>query len=225
MNGWVFNLKTDPAIGVFRECSNPDCHFRYPDMRIEHAEDYCPKCGEPSGIRSTVMHTGKESQKSINARKAELIVLLDNIRSVYNVGSIFRTCDGLGIKEIYLAGITPTPDHPRLAKTGLGAEDQISWIYRNNTVDLVQELRERGFQFIGLECTEGAIPVQEFDLQVKNQPFCLISGNERLGIDPEIQKMCDALVCIPMSGVKESLNVSVAFAIAAFYLTDFLKKN
>ena len=225
MNDWVFNLKTDPVIGLFRQCSNPDCRFRYPDMRIEYKEDYCPKCGEPAETQSTVIHTGKESQKSLKARKTELVVLLDNIRSVYNVGSIFRTCEGLGINEIYLAGISPTPDHPRLAKTGLGAEGHVSWIYRNNAVDLVHELRKRKFNLLGLECTNGAIPIQEFDLQVKNQPICLITGNERLGIDPEIQELCDTLICIPMSGVKESLNVSVAFAIASFYLTDLLKKD
>lgn len=224
-NGWVFNLKTDPAIGVFGECSNPDCRFRYPDMRIEYEEDYCLKCGEPSVVRSVVTRTEKESRKSKITRKTDLVVLLDNLRSVYNVGSIFRTCEGLGINEIYLAGISPTPDHPRLAKTGLGAEDQISWLYRNNAVKLVIELRDQGFQLIGLECTENAIPLQEINLQVKEQPVCLIAGNERLGIDPEIQKMCDVLVCIPMNGVKESLNVSVVLAIAAYYLNELLKKD
>lgn len=218
-------MKTDPAIGVFRECSNPDCRFRYPDMRVEYEEDYCPKCGEPAVIRSAVTHPENENRKSLKTKKADLVVLLDNIRSVYNVGSIFRTCDGLGIKEIYLAGISPTPDHPRLAKTGLGAEDHISWIYQNNAIDIVNMLRERGFQLIGLECMDSAIPLQDFNFQGKEQPVCLIAGNERLGIDPEIQKMCNALICIPMSGVKESLNVSIAFAIAGFYLTELLKRD
>lgn len=218
-------MKSDQVIGVFRECSNPDCRFRYPDMRIEYEDDYCPKCGDPALIRCTVTHTDDENQRQLKSRKTDLVVLLDNLRSVYNVGSIFRTCEGLGINNIYLTGISPTPDHPRLLKTGLGAEKNISWIYRNNAIDQVNELRKRGFYVIGLECTESAIPLQEFDLQGIDQPVCLIAGNERLGIDPEIQKISDSLVCIPMNGVKESLNVSVAFAIAAFYLTELLKKD
>lgn len=218
-------MKNDQVTGVFRECSNPECRFRYPDLRIEFELDYCPKCGEPAAIQSKVVNAFHETRNQKKAGNLNMVVLLDNLRSVYNVGSIFRTCEGLGIQEIYLTGISPTPEHPRLAKTGLGAEGKISWKYQNNALDLAIELRHRGFQLIGLECTQDAVPIQKFDLQMKDKPFCLIAGNERLGIDPEVQNLCDALICIPMSGIKESLNVSVAFAIASFYLTELLKSD
>ncbi|MBM3136793.1 MAG: TrmH family RNA methyltransferase [Chloroflexi bacterium] len=215
----------DALVGVFRECTNSECRFRYPDTRIEYTEDYCPKCGSPSVIKSRVVSTAEKKTKHITAQSAGLVVLLDNIRSMYNVGSIFRTCEGLGIKDIYLAGITPTPENDRLAKTGLGAEDMIRWSHHNNALVLVNELRDRGFFLLGLECTQSAINLDKFVLPMIGQPVCLIAGNERLGIDPEIQNKCDALVCIPMQGKKESLNVSVAFAITAFYLMDSLKKD
>jgi tRNA G18 (ribose-2'-O)-methylase SpoU len=191
-------------------------------MRIEYTEDYCPKCGDSTVIRSNVVMVDIKKTRDMNAQKVNLVIMLDNIRSVYNVGSIFRTCEGLGIQKIFLTGISPTPDHTRLAKTGLGAEEFIPWSYRNNALDQVNELRKQGFFLLGLECTEDAKAIQKFALQTDGQPVCLIVGNERLGIDPEIQKMCDALVCIPMSGIKESLNVSVAFAIAAYHLTGLL---
>jgi len=224
LNGWVSALMSERLIGVFRECTNPECRFRYPDMRIEYLEDFCPKCGDPSAIRSQVISAEDGKSKDSVALNSGLVVLLDNIRSVYNVGSIFRTCEGLGVKEIYLTGISPTPKHTRLAKTGLGAEENIKWTHQNNASVLLNKLHKRGFFLLGLERTEGAIPIQEFNSLNTGLPICLIVGNERLGIDPEIQKICDALVCIPMQGIKESLNVSVAFAIAAFYLMELIRR-
>jgi len=148
-----------------------------------------------------------------------MIPLLDNIRSVYNVGSILRTCEGFGIKEIILSGITPTPNHPRMNKTGLGTGHMINWQTVNNGVEKVKELILDGYQIISMENSSSAIPLtklREFNIENK---LCLVFGNENLGIDPDIQEISDFIVKIPMCGEKESFNVSVAFGIAAFYFS------
>jgi 23S rRNA (guanosine2251-2'-O)-methyltransferase len=111
--------------GFFRECSNPDCGFRFPDLNITCELAYCPKCGELAPVASRINSNFKKYNSSEYHR--EIIPLLDNIRSVYNVGSIIRTCEGFGIKEIILSGITPTPDHLRMNKTGLGTIPNIKW--------------------------------------------------------------------------------------------------
>ncbi len=209
-------------IGVFRECANPNCRFRYPDIRIDLDNDYCPLCGEVVKVTSTIFSVMNNKPYPMTGR-GRRIALLDNIRSVYNVGSIFRTCEGLGVTEMILAGITPTPDHPRLSKTGLGAEQNISWEHKNNAFLALSQLRDEGVFIIGLECTDKAKPLQKCNENLNDKNLCLVVGNERLGIDPVVQDLCDLLVCIPMKGVKESFNVSVAFAIAAFYLLGELK--
>lgn len=213
----------DLTIGVFRECMNPACRFRYPDTRIDLDVDYCPICGEGTKISSTVSTKFDKKPNPVKGQGPRRIALLDNIRSAYNVGSIFRTCEGLGVSEIILTGITPTPDHPRLSKTGLGAEQKISWQHQNNAGVALSTLHDEGVFIIGLECADKAMPLQAFEANLDEKPVCLVAGNERLGIDPVIQDLCDLLVCIPMQGVKESFNVSVAFAIAAFYLVGIKK--
>jgi len=129
----------------------------------------------------------------------------------------------LGISEMILTGISPTPNHPRFSKTGLGAEQNISWQHQNNACVALSKLRDEGFFIIGLECADKAIPLQTCHLNLNEKHVCLVAGNERLGIDPVVQDLCDLLVCIPMQGVKESFNVSVAFAITAFYFLGVLK--
>jgi len=210
-------------IGVFRECTNSNCRFRYPDIRIDLDDDYCPVCGDHASISNYIFSKSDKKPKLTHSKRPRRIALLDNIRSVYNVGSIFRTCEGLGVTEMILAGITPTPDHPRLSKTGLGAEKNISWQHQNNACLSLSRLRNEGVFIIGLECTEKSKLIQTCNENLYDKHVCLVAGNERLGIDPVVQDLCDFLVCIPMQGVKESFNVSVAFAIAAFYLLGEMK--
>ena len=220
LSGSGFTLKSDRKIGYYRECTNPDCRFRYPDTRLNVDVDYCPKCGEPALIQASIFSETKSPIFTERRSQPRITVLLDNLRSVYNVGSIFRTCEGLGINEIFLAGITPTPNHPRLQKTSLGAENSVAWKYECNTIDVINQLLQKNYQVIGLECSGVSIPIGEFKNVDQNRPICLVAGNEQLGIDPAAQDLCDDLLCIPMMGVKESLNVSIAFAIAAFYFTN-----
>lgn len=141
-------------------------------------------------------------------------VVLDNIRSVYNVGSIFRSSDAFGISKIYLCGITPTPPRNDLEKTALGAEKTVSWEYKSDVVALVEKLKEKGIKIVVLETTPD-IPIDKtkFDF-----PLCLVIGNEISGVNKKILELSDQIVYIPMYGQKESLNVSVAFGIAGYII-------
>lgn len=217
-----FTLRSDSIIGYFWECSNEDCRFRYPDTSTRFGYGFCPKCGEPAIQSSKVLSMGNSSERKHDST-ADLTVLLDNLRSVYNVGSIFRTCEGFGIGNILLCGITPIPEHPRMKKTSLGAENCISWTYSNNSIDAVKKLRTQNYFIVGLENTFSSVSIQEIDKNIINKPLCLVLGNEKLGIDPDIQRLCDLLVYIPMTGVKESFNVSVALGIAAYQFLEILR--
>jgi tRNA G18 (ribose-2'-O)-methylase SpoU len=202
--------------GVFRECSNQKCAFRYPDLDVAYEKTYCPKCGFPTNMISRV---GESSiNKFFQKSKTKIVPHLDNIRSVYNVGSMLRTCEGFGIDEIVLAGITPTPKHPKMNKTGLGSSDRIKWQYFENGFRKAEELKSRGLQLISFENSSNAIPLPYLDKKLLNPNICIVFGNENLGIDPGILEISDIVSSIPMVGKKESYNVSVAFGIALYFL-------
>jgi tRNA G18 (ribose-2'-O)-methylase SpoU len=145
-----------------------------------------------------------------------MIVILDNIRSALNVGSIIRTCDAFGIKEIVLCGLTPDQTNPKVLKTALGAEKNLNFKQFSNTLEAVKYFKEKGLLIISLELTEDAVPVNK----IKNGNFALVIGNEVSGVSPEVLRESDQVVQIPMQGIKESLNVSVAFGIAAYALSQ-----
>ncbi len=211
-------MNKEEIAGFLRECSNPQCLFRYPDLKIDSDIAYCPKCGTLAPVACKV--SSNSANHLVFKNKQKLVPLLDNIRSLYNVGSIIRTCEGLGVEEIILAGITPTPDNPRMNKTGLGAIPNLKWQYVNNGLDLAVELRSRGYQLVSLESSRTALPIENLRKNDLKEPICLVVGNENLGVDPEIQKISDLVIAIPMAGEKESFNVSVAFGIAAFFLVQ-----
>lgn len=145
-----------------------------------------------------------------------MIVILDNIRSALNVGSIIRTCDAFGIREIYFCGITPEINNPKVKKTSLGAEKVIISKYFASTLEAIQAVKLKNIPAIALETGPQAIPLHEYEPRVE---FALVIGNEVSGVSDDVIRECDAVVQIPMRGVKESLNVSVAFGISAFWLT------
>lgn len=147
----------------------------------------------------------------------EIVAVLDNIRSAYNVGSILRTADACGILKIYLCGITPSPPHPKIAKTALGAENFLEIIKKGKTWKLVEDLKKEGYFIIALEQTKKSRDLFSFRLP-KKEKIALVLGPERRGLSERILKRTDAQVEIPMWGKKESLNVSVAFGIAAYFL-------
>jgi len=147
-------------------------------------------------------------------------VLLDNIRSSYNVGAIFRTADGIGVRHIYLCGITPTPDSSEeINKTALGAAEQIAWTTHRDACALAKELTARGHRLLALESTPDAIPINQFHLDsIDHRPLVLAVGNERAGVDPGVIDRCETVLALPMYGKKASLNVAVAFGAAAYWL-------
>jgi tRNA G18 (ribose-2'-O)-methylase SpoU len=154
-------------------------------------------------------------------------VLLDNIRSAWNVGSILRSADGFGFTHAYLCGITPTPDNEAVTKTSLGAEDSVSWSYHKDAVKLVRGLKVEGWTVSALEEDARATPLESDGLPSKlgehtppGRPSLqiLIVGNEVTGVDPELLDLCDQIFYIPMRGEKKSFNVAIAFGIAAYAL-------
>lgn len=146
----------------------------------------------------------------------QISVILDNIRSLYNVGSFFRTSDGLGISKLYLTGITATPDHPKLAKTSLGAEKSVTWEYHKDVIELINKLKLDGMRIISIETGENAIDLDKFEFQDND---VLVFGHEVDGVNKEVLELSDAIVKIPMQGIKESFNVASSFAIVAYVAT------
>ncbi len=154
------------------------------------------------------------NDEALVAKRHPISLFLDNIRSLYNVGSIFRTADSALAEEIILTGYTPAPPREEILKTALGAADSVPWKYFKDPIDGILYLKDKGVTILALELTDkkryyDSIKFDEF-------PVCLVLGNELTGIDDRILKNCDDSVEIPMYGVKHSLNVSVATGIALF---------
>ena len=145
-------------------------------------------------------------------------MLLDNIRSAWNVGSILRTADGFAFSHAYLCGITPTPDNEAVAKTSLGAENSVSWSYHKDAVKLVHGLIKEGWCVWALEEDERSQPIQAAVDANTRQPVLLILGNEVTGVDPGLLGLCEEIFYIPMRGEKKSFNVAMAFSIAAYQI-------
>jgi tRNA G18 (ribose-2'-O)-methylase SpoU len=141
--------------------------------------------------------------------------MLDNVRSAWNVGSIFRSADGLGISHLYLCGITPTPENSKVTKTSLGTEKTISWSQHNNGVYAAIEVKKRGLRLWALESDDRSYSIHNALGYRSGRPIVLVVGNEVCGVDPGILELCERTVHIPMIGVKRSLNVAVAFGIAS----------
>jgi 23S rRNA (guanosine2251-2'-O)-methyltransferase len=152
--------------------------------------------------------------------KRRISILLDNLRSAYNTGAIFRTADGVGAVHLYLGGITPTPsDNPAVQKTALGSELAISWSSHPNACAVGQDLQAEGFRLLALETTLHSISLFDVDLQaIESDPLLLVVGNEQAGVDPGLLELCDLVLALPMVGSKASLNVAVAFGVAAYWL-------
>lgn len=153
------------------------------------------------------------------ADKKPLVVVMDNIRSMHNVGSVFRTADAFLISGICLCGFTPQPPHRDIHKTALGATDSVDWLYYENTVDAVLALKARGYKVLAIEQTEGSIMLDQY--VDKHLPTAFVFGNEVDGVSDEVIQVCDGVIEIPQWGMKHSLNISVA---AAVVLWEFVRK-
>jgi tRNA G18 (ribose-2'-O)-methylase SpoU len=147
-------------------------------------------------------------------REKEIYVLAHNIRSLHNVGSIFRTCDGAGVTKLYLTGYCGVPPRKEITKTALGADQSVPWEFHKDPLSVIEMLKKDGVQIISLEKNKKSKDISRFKPEY---PFCLIIGNEIDGVEEPLLKRSDAVVHIPMRGKKESLNVSVAFGIGIYH--------
>ena len=201
-----------------RQCEAAACQFRFPVAVGDPAGANCPHCGAATALAATPQAGGAPSLQA-EPRFTRLELLLDNIRSVYNVGAIMRTADGAGLAHLHLGGITAPPTHPKLAKTALGAESALPWTQHRNSVHTVQQLKSEGYAIWVLEEGETAVNLFTTPLTATaNQPILLVIGNEKVGVDPAIQQLADCTFALPMSGFKNSLNVAVAFGIAIYQI-------
>jgi 23S rRNA (guanosine2251-2'-O)-methyltransferase len=206
------------SVYVFRQCSQPECQFRFPAESSNQRAGICPKCGAETCVVENVSPQPPFSVPAGSQPAGIFEALLDNIRSIYNVGTIFRSAEGAGFRGLHLCGITPTPDHPKLSKTALGAEACLHWTYAPNALTVARQLKESGALLWALECTPTALPFFSMVSDKPDKPIVLIVGNEVVGVDPGLIALCDRVAWLPMQGRKESLNVAVAFGIAAYAL-------
>jgi len=150
--------------------------------------------------------------------KHPIVVVLDNIRSVHNVGSILRTCDAMLVEHVWVTGYTPRPSHPGIRKTALGSERTVSWSEAETAADVVTRLRDQGFTIAALEITDR--PTSIADVTQSSFPLALVVGNELNGVSEIVMNRADLALEIPQYGSKQSLNVAVAFGIAAAGLVE-----
>lgn len=146
------------------------------------------------------------------ARKLPLVVVLDEVRSLHNIGAVFRTSDAFLVNCIYLCGITATPPHPEMHKTALGAEYTVDWKYFKRTQDAVNELHNEGYTVLAIEQCAGSTLLDELVLE-KDRKYAIVLGNEVKGVQQEVVDICDGCIEIPQFGTKHSLNVSVTAGI------------
>lgn len=154
------------------------------------------------------------------ANKIPLVIVLDNIRSQHNTGSVFRTSDAFRVKKIYLCGITATPPNREIQKSALGATESVEWEYQESTLETIKKLKSEGFTIVAAEQATGSILPHQLDTSAANK-YALIFGNEVHGVDDEVMHYCELCIEIPQYGTKHSLNVSVS---AGILIWEFFNK-
>lgn len=205
-----------PVFQMF-ECQNPECCLRLPTNLSVEIVEICPFC------KNLMKPVGEPFQNSVSAGSRVKLnspiihILLDNLRSVFNVGSIFRTANGAAVAHVYCCGTTPTPEHPKFIKSGLGSEETISWSYSRNGLSTAKTAITQGFRVASLEISGNSDSIFGLSQHMVNcEKVLLIVGNEVSGIDTEILALSENRIHIPMLGTKTSLNVSIAAAIAMY---------
>ncbi|MFT6167703.1 MAG: tRNA G18 (ribose-2'-O)-methylase SpoU [Vicingaceae bacterium] len=158
-----------------------------------------------------------------NAEKTPIVVVLDNIRSLNNIGSVFRTADAMAIEAVYLCGITAQPPHREINKTALGATESVHWKYYEKTEVAVASLKEEGYTILSIEQTEGSVYLNDFEVR-QGQKLALVFGHEVYGVEQDIIDLSDAVVEIPQKGTKHSLNISVSAGVVLWDLSSKFEK-
>lgn len=161
-----------------------------------------------------------DQEAFVKATKIPLIIVLDNIRSLNNIGSVFRSSDAFLIEKICLCGITACPPHRDIHKTALGATETVEWSYYENTLDALQELKDKNYQIAAIEQVENSISLSDFKPE-KNQKYAIVMGNEVKGVSQKVINISDVCIEIPQYGTKHSLNISVCTGIVIW---DFFNK-
>jgi 23S rRNA (guanosine2251-2'-O)-methyltransferase len=165
----------------------------------------------------------KTAEEFRNSEKVPLIIVLDNVRSLNNVGSAFRTADSFLCEAIFLCGVTGTPPDKDIHKTALGATDTVSWKHFKTTLEALEELRKQGFIICSIEQAEQATYLNEFEVEA-GKKYALIFGNEVYGVEQEVVSSSDHVIEIPQSGTKHSLNISVSIGIVVWDFFQGMKK-
>ena len=151
--------------------------------------------------------------------KIPLVVVMDNVRSMYNVGSIFRTCDAFSVERLLLCGITACPPHKEITKTALGATESVDWAHYDTTVEAVAELKRQGYKVFAVEQVDTSVMLDR--MEIVPEKTAIVLGNEVFGVDDAVLALCDGAIEIPQNGTKHSLNVSIAGGIVIW---EFFKK-
>jgi tRNA G18 (ribose-2'-O)-methylase SpoU len=155
------------------------------------------------------------------SEKSPIVIVLDNVRSQSNVGSVFRTADAFITEAIYLCGITAKPPHREIQKTALGATESVAWKYFTETSDAVRELKDKGYKIIGIEQVEGSVELQDIQVE-KGVKYALVFGHEVNGVDQDVLNFCDLCVEIPQFGTKHSFNIAISVGIVLWELNKNL---
>lgn len=158
------------------------------------------------------------------AQKTPITLVLDNIRSLNNIGSVFRTADAFLVKKIYLCGITATPPHKDIRKTALGATESVEWEYRESTLELVEELKSSGYLTYAIEQAENAAMLNDFKADISKN-YVFVFGNEVKGVSQEVVNNCDGVIEIPQFGTKHSLNISVSVGVLVWDIWAKMNRN
>ena len=211
---------------VTRQCTRAGCGLRFPVAADSGLGERCPHCGEATTVDLAYdTHDAHAPEGAVAGEPATRVAgpaveaLLDNVRSLRNVGSMFRTADGAGVRHMHLGGFTPTPAHPQMAKTALGAEATVPWTLHRDGAAAAAWLESAGMRLWALEGGPQSRDFFEVALsESAGPPIVLVFGHEVSGVDPRILARCERVLRLPMLGLKGSLNVSVAFGIAVYGL-------
>ncbi|HIA11562.1 MAG TPA: TrmH family RNA methyltransferase [Flavobacteriales bacterium] len=166
----------------------------------------------------------KSAEEFLHTEKNPIIIVLDNVRSLNNVGSVFRTADSFLLEAVYLCGITAKPPHREIQKTALGATETVAWKHFNETLEAVKRLKQDNYQIIAIEQAEGSTSLDLFTPDSKSR-YALVFGHEVKGVSQEILNLCDVCIEIPQFGTKHSLNIAVSVGVIVWDVISKLSKN
>jgi 23S rRNA (guanosine2251-2'-O)-methyltransferase len=207
-----------------RRCSRETGRLRFTAELADRRAERCPVCrapteqvGPPFGQALISQGAPAGAAQGAGAR-LHLEVLLDNIRSAWNVGSMMRAADGAGVRHVHLCGVSATPNNPKVSKTALGAEKALPWTFHPDGLTAARAMIDRGLRLWALEGGERAVSLFDAAGDLPGAPLGLVVGNELTGVDPGLLELCERVVSLPMLGVKGSLNVAVAFGIAVYFI-------